>query len=75
MMDSLRAGPAQPGDDLGSGFELKGKHACTVFSCKQHFLGLLNFCLVLSCVSHGAAYHTSVCKPFAAATIVSFAPL
>lgn len=25
MMESLRAGPAQPGDDLGSGFELKGK--------------------------------------------------
>lgn len=24
MMDNLRAGPAQPGDDLGSGFELKG---------------------------------------------------
>lgn len=24
MMESLRAGPAQPGDDLGSGFELKG---------------------------------------------------
>ncbi|CAN0354457.1 unnamed protein product, partial [Hapterophycus canaliculatus] len=24
MMENLRAGPAQPGDDLGSGFELKG---------------------------------------------------
>lgn len=25
MMEHLRSGPAQPGDDLGSGFELKGK--------------------------------------------------
>lgn len=28
MMESLRAGPAQPGDDLGSGFELKGRGVC-----------------------------------------------
>ena len=44
MMESLRAGPAQPGDDLGSGFELKGKHVRTSMyeRFKHEFLFLLN---------------------------------
>lgn len=36
MMDNLRAGPAQPGDDLGSSFKLKGTTSvatCLPLSC------------------------------------------
>lgn len=43
MMDHLRSGPAQPGDDMGSGFELEGReeqadvygHQC--FVCADSF--------------------------------------
>lgn len=46
MMDHLRAGPAKPGDDLGSGFELKGtgrgkKSAVDRFTSGKHPIGII----------------------------------
>lgn len=58
MMESLRAGPAQPGDDLGSGFELKGKHVRTSMyeRFKHEFLFFTRLPFILPCGSHGTAY-------------------
>lgn len=71
MMESLRAGPAQPGDDLGSGFELQGVRVCSSAegTCFIFFTLLVSS---LFCVSHGATFVLVVCQELLPLLLVVF---